>query len=326
MSASLSLRHITAIASFALGCLLAQTARTQQVQCLLQQTASGQPDVRRQAAMRLSHLGPAAKEAVPALTKLLQEAKEPEVRAYAGLALSGIGPTAKDAVSALIKVLGDDREPEVRMFAAAALGGIGPAKGALPALVKALQEDNDPDVRKAAAGALVGIGSAKDVVPALVKALQEDEEPEVVAAAATALGDIGPAAKDAVQTLCKVLAENKSPTVAQALGSIGAAAKPAIPVIIKVLRDEPFTRNQMAEALADIAKALGDAGAVDSIPALRDAQDALEKTGKARESADVRRAAETLAFIRDRMLSTRLQAILAWVKANPITSAWLSLP
>lgn len=66
-----------------------------------------------------------------------------------------MGPAAREAVPALIETLRDENESAVvRQWAAWSLGQIGPdARGAVPALVEALG-DASPNVREAAAEAL----------------------------------------------------------------------------------------------------------------------------------------------------------------------------
>ena len=101
-------------------------------------------------------IGPAAKDAVPALIKALKD-KDFNVRRSAAAAVGKIGPAAKDAVPALIEAL-KDKDIYVRIGAALLLSRIGPAaKDAVPAL-KAMSE-NDPvaRVRKAAVAALKSI-------------------------------------------------------------------------------------------------------------------------------------------------------------------------
>jgi HEAT repeat protein len=109
------------------------------------------PAVQAQGAFGLSQMGPAAREAVPALVECLK--KESIVRQKAALALGAIGEDASESVPALAELL---RDPEwtVRRQAAMALGRIGPAAGkALPELER-LKLDPDTLVRKAAAEAL----------------------------------------------------------------------------------------------------------------------------------------------------------------------------
>ena len=58
------------------------------------------------AVVALGKIGPEAKDAVPALTELLNDKNE-NVRSAAAIALGGIGPAAKSAVPALTKLLKD---------------------------------------------------------------------------------------------------------------------------------------------------------------------------------------------------------------------------
>ena len=82
------------------------------------------------------------------------------MRINAALALGGIGPAAKDAVPALIIALKDEEE-NIRLTAALALGDNGPAaKDAVPALTKWLKDENE-DERKAAQAALKKIKAEK---------------------------------------------------------------------------------------------------------------------------------------------------------------------
>lgn len=116
---------------------------------------------RGEAAEELGALGLLAKDAVPALTKALDDAVA-RVRGNAAAALGQIleqdigGETVRDrgphldaAVAGLSKSLGDE-EPAVRTMAALSLGQIGPAAAAaVPALSKAL-DDPEASVRNAA--------------------------------------------------------------------------------------------------------------------------------------------------------------------------------
>ena len=94
--------------------------------------------VRFNAISALGEIGPATKDVVPALIKVLGNGEMMDCW-RAAEALGNIGPAAKDAVPALIKVLGDG-DGYIREKAAEALGDIGPAaKDAVPALIKALK-------------------------------------------------------------------------------------------------------------------------------------------------------------------------------------------
>src|SRR5437660_755236 len=83
----------------------------------------------------LHRIGPAARDAVPALVEALADG-DAELRSRAAGLLGGVGPAAKDAVPALARALADEHE-EVRVAAIVALGDLGPvAAGAVPALTR----------------------------------------------------------------------------------------------------------------------------------------------------------------------------------------------
>jgi hypothetical protein len=113
--------------------------------------------------------------------------KDDRTRRGAAIALGQIGPAAKDAVPALIEVL-KDKDDRVRNYAASALGKIGPA--AVPALMEALK-DKDINVRNAAVRALGQIGpAAKAAVPSLKAMSENDTSAYARGAAARALKQI----------------------------------------------------------------------------------------------------------------------------------------
>jgi HEAT repeat protein len=108
-------------------------------------------------------------------------------RAASARILGEIGPAAKDAAPALADAL-KDPERDVRQSAAQALGNIGSgAKVAAPALITALQ-DKEWQVRKSAAFALGRIGSPEAEAP--LKAARKDKVEAVQDAAKAALKDL----------------------------------------------------------------------------------------------------------------------------------------
>ncbi len=137
------------------------------------------PNTRARAAAKLAELGPSARDAVPALVRILRDKNEPEkVRKTAGLALGEIGTPAKDAAAELTAALADPQCREARLYAANALGRIALSdRDVVAALVKALKDDPDPDVRSQVATVLSGVrGTLRDLVfPALVSALRDGD-------------------------------------------------------------------------------------------------------------------------------------------------------
>jgi HEAT repeat protein len=98
----------------------------------------------------LGEIGPAAKDAAPALAEALKDANR-DVRQNAAQALGYIGPGAKVAAPALIAAL-LDKEWQVRRPAAFALGKVGSWDAEAP--LKAARKDDVAAVRDAAKAAL----------------------------------------------------------------------------------------------------------------------------------------------------------------------------
>ncbi|HEV3341074.1 MAG TPA: HEAT repeat domain-containing protein [Pirellulales bacterium] len=224
------------------------------------------------ACLALADIGPAAKAAVPHLSKL-HEREEPQVRLQALVALGSIGPDARPAVPAIVKSLESDKAAGVRYAAAYALGQIGAGdKASRAALSKAMEGDDAflqivaawasarvakedkqaqdkattlvlkgltserVDVRRAAARALAEIKPPPEVVaPVLIKAIQ-DKDPAVISNAVDALASLGPAI---VPRLAKNGLQNKDLQLyaVRVLAKIGPAAKGAAPALAEALKE-----------------------------------------------------------------------------------------
>lgn len=207
---------------------------------LLKTLDDKEPRHRADAADELGLIGRAAKDAVPALTRLANKDADPLVRIRAAEALLRIEPQAK-FVQVLIEAMGDS-QPKVRRAAVESLGNSGEhAVAAVPKLIDALK-DADADVRWAAVLALGRIGpQARAAVTGLIAALQD---PALRAVAADALGSIGPAAQPAVPELARLIgpAATARWPIAIALTRIGGdGSEAATPVFIDGLKasDEP---------------------------------------------------------------------------------------
>src|SRR5262249_30342937 len=136
--------------------LVAPAARAD-VNGLVRDLGSRDPDLRRQAAKQLGELGPDAKEAVPALTKALKD-EDVFVRRFAAQALGSVGPEAPGAVSALSAAL-KDKDKRVVEAAASALGKMG--EGGVKPLVELIKDKNRPAMaRRTAVESLGKIGPA----------------------------------------------------------------------------------------------------------------------------------------------------------------------
>ncbi len=153
--------------------------------------------------------GPEAKQALPALTRLLKDA-DAKIRAQAIGTIAALGSAAKDALPDLFESL-HDRDMNVQVAAFSATMSIGMedrrslaeglrranARGrwaiaptdSVPALTKKLK-DTDPNVRQTAALALGQLGKdAEPAAPAMIELLK-DENPHVRYAAQQALAQL----------------------------------------------------------------------------------------------------------------------------------------
>ena len=136
------------------------------LQRLIKGLKDPRPACRRECARALGQIGLAAKDAVPALKRALQD-REWDVREASARALGKIRPADEEVVLALIEAL-EDPKADVRWTSAKALGNSGPA--AVPAFVAGLKT-KDWCIRIGCARALVFMGQrAKGAEQALVVA------------------------------------------------------------------------------------------------------------------------------------------------------------
>lgn len=87
----------------------------------------------------LGDMGPAAVDALPALTRLLHY-EEPRVRQYAAEAIGTVGQASAEVPAELVDALGDD-DALVRQYAAISVRRLGDRAEALPGVVDALKEN-----------------------------------------------------------------------------------------------------------------------------------------------------------------------------------------
>jgi HEAT repeat protein/S1-C subfamily serine protease len=203
-----------------------------------------QTPVRLHAAKALGAMTATAKAAIPTLAKVLEADKSPDVRAEAVLALSKMGPDARVALPSLEAAL-KDPNLDVRLGILSAIESIGPdAKILAPLLVKTMKEKNR-DYRAGVIKALGAIGpdAAKDSLEPLISSLQEGRlrrdatealskmgkpavkplialliarDPNIRICAVVALGEIGPDAKSAVDLLNRLARVDRAQEVRDA--------------------------------------------------------------------------------------------------------------
>ena len=210
------------------------------------QLKSGDPEQRREAAMKLSRIEGSA--ATSALVSALTDAS-PLVR---GAVVASLGERADpSAAAALAARLTSDKDAFVRKTAAYALGRFTGTERTSALL--ATLHDKDPEVRGAASVSLGDHAESAAIVP--LAAALSDKSPFVRAQTARALGVNGSAARQAVPTLIGLLTSDHDGEVkrqaATALGSIG--DRSALQALDRATRDnDPY----LAQAARDSIKML----------------------------------------------------------------------
>lgn len=211
-----------------------ETSKTgKSVRDLIQDLRNENELERTKAAAALFQMGPAAKEAIPALTAEMKRPEKNLARTSAAIALIAIDPETKKTVyPAMIEALKGQSVFDaflISSFFAAT------SKDSIPYLLAARKHENSR-IRKyvvMSLGKMHDRPEAKKIIPALIDALM-DPESTVRVDAAFALETFGAAAKDAVPALILRL-KDMSPAVrygaARALEKIDpdAAAKAGIP-------------------------------------------------------------------------------------------------
>ena len=250
-------------------------------QGLIETLGGTAPEVRARAASALGSLVSRGKlpkrliadMIVPALMKTLKDSAS-DVRRGAITGLATAGPDARPAVPALIRRFEGEPDAKIRRSILQALQKIA-APEAVPALIEALHKDPDSYVRREAAGALGAVGTwaqendpeefgrlAGVVVPHLVTILKGEPKGEnryLVQAAAGGLWGYGPAAKEAVPDLARVLRDvtdrDLKSTVITVLGRIGPAAQEAVPDMLPCASERHWwCKYQLAIALRKIGR------------------------------------------------------------------------
>jgi HEAT repeat protein len=269
--------------ALAVSCDLASAAdEAHSPEKLAAQLASADRDTRREAAYQLNKLGAAAKPALPALIKALDD-PDKQVWSFSVSAIAALGAQAKDAIPALLDDLHSkksrasrdrerrqalfrsayaltrigpeaipplieglkDEDPGLRAGSAKALGGMGPAaRTAIPALVENLSH-SDAEVRREVVDALGLIGA--ETIPALRKALAA-ADPAVRSGAALAICQLVQPAHELGPAVADTLAKEADPNVRAALVTavpkVGIESSRAIPLLISALKSdqEPVRR------------------------------------------------------------------------------------
>jgi WD40 repeat protein/HEAT repeat protein len=173
------------------------------------------------------------------LVRVLKSPGSPERRQAVALLLGVIGPATREAVPALCDLLGGTEDSRLLATAAEALGKIGDPR-ALPALEKALRHA-DAAVRAPAAAAVVRIGPEAIPLRTFFDLLQTDASAEVRAEAEKGLrSKLSSLTKEDIPQLREGLKSGKVQMCgfcADAVARVGPEAKEAVPELIPLLQD-----------------------------------------------------------------------------------------
>ncbi len=205
-----------------------------------------------------AEMGTRAKHAVTALGEAAQD-EFPEIRMEALLALGSIGPDARAALPTIVAAL-DDEFAAVHYAAMYALGQIGDASSA--AVVRKKLDSKDPMLAALSAWALAKVspndaGAIKRAVEILTAALDSDK-PSVRAGAARALADFPEKAKQFVQAMVGLLADDDPTVVANTIQTLASLGEPVVPVLIEAL-DDPDRRMAAVAILERLGPKAKDA-------------------------------------------------------------------
>ena len=206
---------------------------------------------RREALPALAELGPQAKSAIPALTKLLTDS-EREFRLLVAATIAKINPQSTAALPPVAELAHD---PQYQFLAIETLGKMGPI--AIPTLMK-LAKEQDESRRGYAVVALGHIGpDAKTAVPVLAELLA-CQSWTLRWAAAESLAQIGPAAIPSLKQSLKSDDPTFRRAVAEVLWRVSPKDETAIPVLFELLKDDEgefrlpaAERERMAAFLSD---------------------------------------------------------------------------
>jgi HEAT repeat protein len=218
------MKFFKTVSAILLGVLLANAG---EVEDLIGELGSGDKVKRREAARSLALLGPAARAAVPALIKGLDDDEE-QVFFWSATALAKIGPDAHEATPELIKRLkrsGRRYKDQFHVRIVHALTQIGPA--AVLELIGALGSEHS-SVRLGAVRVLGNLGFAsREAAPRLFDLLADDSE-SVRFSAGSALGRIGDVAYPQIMQGLSAESASVRAAAAHAVVWIPANSRPAI--------------------------------------------------------------------------------------------------
>jgi len=220
--------------------------------CLNMLAGDADQSVRAAAAAALGRLDPLPPEALEKLVALAKSDKRTDPRVAALRALAAAGTRAKSARDEIEPIAAGKHQDGLALLAKVAVAAMDGDPARATSAVRAGLADKKPDLRAAAVRALLELGPGTDDLPTLLKLLK-DRDDATREAAARCLGRLGPAAKEAVPRLVKLLGDDGVSDVrvaaAAALGDIGPAALTAVPKLQRAVRDDRVIESTARRSL-----------------------------------------------------------------------------
>ena len=200
----------------------------------------------------LREIGPAAKDAVPAITEKLKD-KRPEIRREAVLTLGALGEAAAPAVPQIAALLSDEHAGTAATFV---LGELGQISKEAEATVRTNAKSDNLLLSTASLWALARVHPEdkelrRDATETLVARLK-DKDAFVRVAAARALAALPPAPEITAPIWEKAMKDADETTMRHAMDALAQLGAPAVPRLLGALKHEKFR--------ADVVYALGRIG------------------------------------------------------------------
>jgi HEAT repeat protein len=207
----------------------------------------------------LREMGPAAKDAAPALAEKLKDSR-PEVRREAVLALGAMKEAAIPLLPQIAAIVSDEPSKTAATFVLGQLGQI-PA-GSEEIIRKNVQSD-DLFLSTVSLWALARVHPEdkelhRQATQQLVDRLK-DQDPFVRVAAARALAALPPTPEITIPILEKALRNADTKTVHHALDALASLGAPAVPRLVELLNQQKPLRVQLAYTLGQMGPAAAPA-------------------------------------------------------------------
>jgi HEAT repeat protein len=240
----------------------------------------------------LREIGPAAKDAAPALAEKLKDSR-PEIRREAVLALGALKEAAIPVLPQIAATLNDEQSQTAATFVMGQLGKI-PANA--EEKVRANAKSDDKFLSTVSLWALARVHPEdkelrRQATEQLVDRLKE-KDPFVRVAAARALAALPPAPEITLPIWEKALKDADTTTVHHALDALASLGAPAVPKLVELLNQHKalrvqfaYTLGQMGPVAAPATDALAKLVADENVNLSTEAVIALAKIGPAAKNA-----------------------------------------